>query len=550
MPAASTARSALPAFGFRPKMAVMYLRRLHGWRFTLFNLTLGFGHIVVLSNAGGYTAVAPHAAGDLGGVLPSWATWGTTYFMAGVTAGIPIARWLAGRYGGYRVFIAAFIVFVLASFVCAVSETVWLFMPARVLLGFSASITIPLGQALGLDEFPERKRSLGLAIWGMFTLMPFTVGIPLGGWIAEHVGWRYLFYSNIIDSALVAGVTGALLYGRGFRRRITRFDAGGFFFLVVIILGTQTVLNMGNDFDWFGWSWFLFGALITAIIAFVCFIVWELGERNPALDIRLFAHRNYAVATVCSLAGFLSIQGLVSLMTGQLQVLLGYSSSLAGAVFLSMIVLSLPLIAVAHKLCEGHDARFVASLNLLGLSFMMFWIGIFDDPSYFDVISWPFLLLGFFFATFFAPLGVLALHGMPPKRLLHAAQEFNILRIAAGAFGISLMGVVQFRRLPFHQLGLADHFGGRPFASLDLLNQLSAKLQAAGVSADKTQGILGNLIRQKAGLLGMNDSFLLGSAIFLVLAAFVWLARPTHVAYASRAQELRELRAGELTEQP
>ena len=64
------------------------------------------------------------------------------------------------------------------------------------------------------------------------------------------------------------------------------------------------------------------------------------------------------------------------------------------------------------------------------------------------------------------------------------------------------------------------------------------------------QGTLGELIRGKSTLLGMNDAFLLASFIFVLLAAFVWLARPTHVAYATRAEELRERRPAELTEQP
>ena len=98
----------------------------------------------------------------------------------------------------------------------AVSETLWLFLPARILLGFAGGVTLPVGQALLLDEYPERKRLLGLGIWGVFTLMPFTVGIPLGGWVNEHLGWRCLFYSNIVDALIVASVTGALLYGRGF----------------------------------------------------------------------------------------------------------------------------------------------------------------------------------------------------------------------------------------------------------------------------------------------------------------------------------------------
>jgi DHA2 family multidrug resistance protein len=531
-------------------MALTYPSRLRGWRFVMFNIALGLGHVVVLSNVGGYAVLVPYVAGSLGGVFPSFALWANTDFMAGLAMGFPIARWLAGRYGDYRVFIAAFVAYALASYLCAISETLWLFLPSRIALGFTGGVTLPVGQALLLNEYPERKRALGLGIWGAFTLMPFTIGIPLGGWFNEHLGWRYLFYSDIVDALFVASVTGALLYGRGFHRRITRFDGGGFVFLVVIVLGTQTILNMGNDSDWFGWSWLLFCMLITVIAALPCFIIWELGERHPALDIRLFAHRNYAVATTCSMLGFLSIVGLFSIFVVQAQLLLGYSSALAGFIYVSMIPFSVPLIIIAHKLCVGHDARFVACLNLLGLSLIMFWIGIFDDASYFDEIFWPFLLLGFFLATFFAPLGVLALHGLPARQLLHAAEEFAVMRTTAGAFGIAIQGVVQFRRLTFHQLDLADHFGGRRFPSLDLLGQLTAKLEAAGLTPAMAQGMLGGLIKNKSALLGLNDAFLLASFIFILLAAFVWLARPTHVAYVSGREELRELRAEELTEQP
>jgi MFS transporter, DHA2 family, multidrug resistance protein len=121
-----------------------------------------------------------------------------------------------------------------------------------------------------------------------------------------------------------------------------------------------------------------------------------------------------------------------------------------------------------------------------------------------------------------------------------------LLRIAAGAFGITLQGVILYRRTPFHQLDLADFFGGRRFASLDLLQQFSSKLENSGLSVGMVTSRLGALIDQQATLLALNDTFLLASFVFLGLAAFVWLARPTHVEYATRAEELRERRAEEL----
>jgi len=266
-------------------MLMMYLARLRGWRFILFNAVLGLGHIVVLSNVGGYAVLVPYAAGSLEGVLPSFALWANTHFMVGLALGFPIARWLSGRFGDYRLFIAAFAIYALASFLCAVSESLWLFLPARILLGFAGGMSLPIGQALLVNEYPERIRSVGLGIWGVFTLMPFTIGIPLGGWIAENLGWRFLFYWNIPVALMVAGVTGSLLYGRGFHRRITRFDGIGFILLALILGGIQTILNQGNDFDWFA-SPFLSGVLATVIVT--CLVLsfgnWASAIPRSTLD--------------------------------------------------------------------------------------------------------------------------------------------------------------------------------------------------------------------------------------------------------------------------
>ena len=123
-----------------------------------------------------------------------------------------------------------------------------------------------------------------------------------------------------------------------------------------------------------------------------------------------------------------------------------------------------------------------------------------------------------------------------------------MLRTATGAFGITLMGVVQFRRTPFHQLDLADHFGGRRFASLDLLSQFSERLQASGFSANMARSQLGSFIHQEASLLAMNDAFLLGAFVFVMLAAFVWFARSTSTP-AKPVEKLREAAAEEMMEQ-
>ena len=522
--------------------------QLQNWRFLVLNFVLALTNIIILSNIPGYTVLAPYAAGSLQGVTPSFGTWGTTDAMMGIVMGLPIARWCSGRYGDYKVYIAALIAFALASLACALSETITFFAMTRFLLGLAGGVALPIGQSLALNEYPERYRSYGVAFWAMQSMAPFTLGVFMGGFWAEYFNWRWLFYSNIFLSIPSAAFVYALLDGRKYPHRITRFDPVGVLLLTLILVGTQTILNQGNDFDWFG-SPFLLLLLILVILALPIFIIWEMGERHPVLEIRLYGYRNYAVAMGCSVIGFLIVQGTLSVFVGQLQILLGYTSSLAGIVYLMMAFLAVPMISVVHELIKDIDLRYIICFNFIGFSVVLTWLGLFDKTASFDQISTPMIFFGFFLATFFAPTAALAVQGMSGQRLIRAAEELSMLRTAAGAMGITLQGVVVFRRAPFHQLDLADHLGGRRFPSLDLLPQLIEKFKALGMSDQVAQAQIARLMKQQAALLGLGDAFFLGGFLFALLALFVWLAAKPSKNVRKKKAKLQDLKAKEILDE-
>jgi DHA2 family multidrug resistance protein len=231
--------------------------------------------------------------------------------------------------------------------------------------------------------------------------------------------------------------------------------------------------------------------------------------------------------------------------------LLGYTSFLAGMVFLPLIVIGAPVVAVMHEFAKRIDPRLLASLSCLGFAGTFYWIGLFDDAASFDQIFWPMLLAGAFLGAFFTPLAMLTLSGLSGRQVLRAAEAATLLRVAAGAFGITWQSIVVFRRTPFHQLHLADHFGGRQSISFDALEGLTSKLQAAGLDPAMMQAKLKLLIHQQAAILALDDAFLLAAYLFLALAGLVWLAAPCPPAQ-SRLQEetLRETSAQELVAQP
>jgi DHA2 family multidrug resistance protein len=205
-------------------------------------------------------------------------------------------------------------------------------------------------------------------------------------------------------------------------------------------------------------------------------------------------------------------------------------------------------VAVIHELCWNFDVRLITSLKFLGFAVIMMWTGLFDKIGYFDHIALPMIFFGLLLAAYFAPLAALAVHELPSRRLIRVAQELTLLRTFAGAMGITLLGVVQFRHSLFHQLDLEDHFGGKCFASLDLLSQFSDRLQASRFSANMARSQLASFIRQESSLLALNDAFLRGAFVFFLLAAFVWLARST-ITSTTRVEKLRQAEAEELMEQ-
>lgn len=502
-------------------MAIIYDKPLQGWRFVLFNLCLGLSHALVIFNAGAYIAMLPRVAAGLG-IPPSFATWTQTDYMIGLALAFPVGGWLSRRMGEYRPFVAAFFVYALASMICALATGFYSYLAGRIVLGFAGGMTLPLGQSLLIKEYPDQRKSIGIGIWSVFTLTPFTFGPPVGGWIADTLGWRWLFWINIPVALTIAGIVGALLYQRGSRRLRHRFDAVGFVLITLILFAVQTLLNQGNDSDWTR-SQYINGLIFFIVVMLTYWVIWELSVRRPFLDIRLFAHRNFTIGVLVLFVGFLFAQGLLSMLIVQLQLALGYSSLLAGLVFLPMAIFAKPMASVFHEIVKRFDARLLASLNCLGFATTYFWLSRFDGQDAFAQLFWPKLLEGACLGSFFVPLTALLLHGLPPERQWRAVELASLMRIAAGAIGITLQGIVLYQRAPLHMTRFAETHG--IFDSR--FEQTLEPVLEAGYSESMALARLAKLAGRNAIIHAMNDAFWIAGCVFVGLSMLVWLAEPT-----------------------
>jgi DHA2 family multidrug resistance protein len=462
----------------------------------------------------------PAIAGDLG-VSPDQGTWVITSFAVANAISLPLTGWLTRRFGQVRLFTWSIALFVAASFLCALAPTIGLLIFFRVLQGAVAGPMIPLSQSLLIASFPKSKSGAALSVWAITTLVAPVVGPLLGGWITDNISWPWIFYINV-PVGLAAGIATWLIY----RKRETPtvkvpIDGVGLGLLVIWVGALQVMLDQGKDLDWFN-SPQIVALAITAAVALFVFLVWELTERHPIVDLSLFRRRNFWTATLAMALAYGAFFGNTVLLPLWLQQNMGYTATLAGVVLAPVGILAIALTPVVARAMRRIDPRKISTLAFLVFALVLWMRSRFSTDTTFATLLVPTLIQGIAMACFFVPLITLSLSGLPPERIPAASGLFNFARITAGSFGTSIVTTLWDRRATLHHARLIEHLT----ATDPVTAQSLANAQAGGVGLDQTVPLLNRLVDTQAFMLSANDIFYASAVLFLLLVGVIWLARP------------------------
>lgn len=481
-------------------------------------LMLASANFIAVLNMTIANVAVPNIAGSLGAAT-SQGTWVITSYAVGEAITVPLTGWLASRFGSVRVFTTSMILFGVFSIVCGLSSSLGVLVVARVFQGLCGGPLMPLSQTLLMRIFPKDKVAAAIGLWSMTTLVAPVVGPILGGWLCDEYSWSWVFLINAPIAIGFGLYAWKLLKRYQEDARRSPIDTVGMGLLIIWVAALQLVLDEGKNLDWFA-STQITVLSVVAAIAFAAFLIWELHERHPIVDLRVFRHRGFSVSVLTISFAFAAFFGVNVLTPLWLQSFMGYTATDAGLVTAWTGVTALfvaPWVATSKS-----DPRKLVFVGVIWMGLSTLWRTVANTDMGFWDIALPLMAMGFGLPFFFIPSTGLALASVNESEMDSAAGLMNFLRTLSGAFATSVVTTVwsdQATRDHAELVGLVD----RDQSVRGLLGQ-------SGLTPDAVNQTIDHLVTSQSIMLSTNQVMTVIGLIFIAAATLIWLApKPTRV---------------------
>ena len=463
------------------------------------------------------TTIANVSVSNIAGSLGTSTSQGTyviTSYAVAEAISVPLTGWLASRFGPIRVFATCFILFGLFSLLCGMATSMNMLVLFRVFLGLCGGPLMPLSQTLMMRIFPKDKAHAAIGIWSMTTLVAPIMGPILGGILCDQYSWPYIFYVKA-PFALLAGVMCWKLL-RPFESKTLKLpiDKVGLVLLIVWVAALQVMLDEGKDHDWFESTRIVTLAIIAAI-GFVAFLIWELTERNPVVDLRVFRHRGYRTSMLTLSLGFGAFFGITVLTPLWLQIYMGYTATIAGYSTAMMGILAVFLAPLIANLATKIDPRPMVFIGVLWLGGWTLYRSHANMDMTFWQISFPMFFQGIGMPLFFVPLTGIALGSVLAREMESAAGLMNFIRTLSGAVATSMVNTGWERETRYVRAELAG--------LTDRTGDTTQAMQMAG-AGEQSKGTLEWLLQGQSVMVATNKIFMIIAVLFFVAAFAIWLA--------------------------
>jgi EmrB/QacA subfamily drug resistance transporter len=347
---------------------------------------------------------------------------------------------LADLFGRRLIFVVGLVIFILSSLGCGLAGSAGILIAARVVQGVGAAMMNPSTLSIITVTFPPRQRGMAIGIWAGVSALALAIGPLVGGIITEHINWNWIFFINVPIGAVAILAAFAFIDESRDTSAEQRPDLPGLFTSALGLFALSYGLIEANQYGWT--SGRIIGAFVIAGASLTAFVLLELHQRLPMLDLSLFRNRGFSGANSVMLLVGLAMFGVFFYVSLYVQQVLGYSPVQAGATFLPWTVLIMFIAPVAGKLADRIGPRPLVASGMIILAGSLFFFSRLGTHESFWSLLPGMLLGGVGMSLAMPPTTAAAMSSVRPDKAGVGSAVLNSMRQVGGSLGIAVMGAI------------------------------------------------------------------------------------------------------------
>ena len=481
--------------------------------------TAALGAILEVIDTSIVNVALPDIQGNLGATL-SEAGWVSTGYACANVVIIPLTAWLSNRFGKKQYMIFSLAGFTLASALCGLAPNLPFLIFARILQGLAGGGLLAKAQSILFETFPKHEQPAAQAIFGIGVISGPALGPVLGGYLTDTLGWRWIFFINLPFG--IAAVLMSIAYlPRDKKSEIHNdlVDWLGILLLAIGLASFQTMLEQGQEDDWFSSRFILFMASLS-VVGTGLFIWRELSIDYPAVDLKVLKHRSLAAGSMYSLVLGMGIYGVIFAVPIFVQDYLHFTAMQSGVLQLPSAAASAMAMILMGKISGRYDARILVGIGaLITVSAAVSLSQINPDTDAMSLFT-PLFLRGLGSVCMFLPLSLATLGSLPLDKVSSGAGFYNLTRQMGSSIGIAIVTVMLSRQEAIHRAALVERVSDGRAAALHRVGMLSGAFahHSADAVANTRQayGVIDRIINGQAMLLSFADIFFYVAVAFTV----------------------------------
>ncbi|WP_153720728.1 DHA2 family efflux MFS transporter permease subunit [Sporosarcina cascadiensis] len=432
-------------------------------------------------------------------IRPSDVQWLTTGFMLVNGILIPASAFFITKFTNKKIFLTAMVLFSLGTFLAIVAPTFSLLIVARMIQASGSALMMPLLMNVMLTAFPIEKRGAALGMFGLVMFTAPAIGPTLSGWVVEHYSWRMLFII-VLPIALITIVFALFKMKNITPNRDVKLDVTS---LILSSIGFGSLLYGFSSAGDKGWGTLeVYGTIAVGTVSLIIFVLKQLRMKEPLLDVRIYKHPMFALASIISVVLSVAMFSGMILTPLYVQNVRGISPFHAGLLMLPGAIAMGVMSPITGKLFDKYGPRALAYTGLTIAAVTTYFLSRLelDSGYYYLMMLYTIRMFGLSMVTM--PIMTNGMNSLPMKSNPHGTAMNNTLQQVSGAIGSAILLTIMTNRLDKSAAAQAQD------------------LMASGVDVSSMKEEIGRM----AMLDGINHAFFISTLITvgaLVLALFI-----------------------------